>query len=98
MRSTAIDLLECVEAATNEARSAYNTAVRAAVQQQLANMPVDKLKDVSQGRLHLNAMKRAGYRTFERSGYRRDDCQSRPQRRFPIDDGRRGVNPTSLQR
>jgi superfamily II DNA or RNA helicase len=63
MRSTAIDLLECVEAATNEARSAYNTAVRAAVQQQLANMPVDKLKDVSQGRLHLNAMKRAGYRT-----------------------------------
>lgn len=65
VRATAIELLGGVAAATGEARSAYKTALQVAVQQQLAAMPLDKLKDVSAGRLHLNAMKRAGYRSVK---------------------------------
>ncbi|MCB1029406.1 MAG: hypothetical protein KDB24_16765, partial [Microthrixaceae bacterium] len=63
MRATAVDLLGRIKAATDEARSAYNSALQAAVQRQLAAMPLDKLKEVSEGRLQLNAMKRAGYRS-----------------------------------
>lgn len=60
------------EAAANEpglrraaARSAYDAARAEIGRAQLAKLPLDRIKDITQGRLRINTIERAGYRTVD---------------------------------
>lgn len=45
------------------ARSVYLAARTEIARAQLANLPLDRIKDITQGRLRINTIERAGYRT-----------------------------------
>jgi superfamily II DNA or RNA helicase len=45
------------------ARSAYDAARAEIARSQLAKLPLDRIKDITQGRLRINTIERAGYRT-----------------------------------
>ena len=45
------------------ARSAYDAARTEIARAQLAKLPLDRIKDITQGRLRINTIERAGYRT-----------------------------------
>jgi superfamily II DNA or RNA helicase len=45
------------------ARSAYDSARAEIARTQLAKLPLDRIKDITQGRLRINTIERAGYRT-----------------------------------
>jgi SNF2 family DNA or RNA helicase len=62
--STAIDdALAAPELRREEARRAYGVLRAEAARDELAHMPLDRIKEVTQGRLMLTALEEAGFRT-----------------------------------
>jgi hypothetical protein len=55
--------LAAPEARRQEAQRAYGTARAEAAREELARMPLDRIKDVTQGRLMLGALEKAGFGT-----------------------------------
>ena len=45
------------------ARAAYEAVKAEVARAELARMPLDRIKDITQGRVRLGAMEKAGYRT-----------------------------------
>ena len=63
LQSLAATTLNRPEEARGQARSAYNAAVREIVAAQLASMPAARLKETTEGRVHLGAVEAAGLTT-----------------------------------
>jgi hypothetical protein len=63
LRAHTSDALMASPKALKAARDAYDTAVAEAVAEQLAEMPVARLKDTTEGRVRIDAVEDAGFRT-----------------------------------
>lgn len=64
LRALAAELLDFRDRTTAEATNAYHAERERAVEEQLDRMPLERLKEASEGRLRLGVVERAGYTTI----------------------------------
>jgi hypothetical protein len=63
LRAAITDALAAPEARRQSARRAYESVRRDVVRAEVAKMPLDRIKEITQGRLRLAAIEQAGFRT-----------------------------------
>ena len=63
LRAAITDALTAPEARRQSARRAYESVRRDVVRAEVAKMPLDRIKEITQGRLRLAAIEQAGFRT-----------------------------------
>lgn len=65
MRARAADALAAGPSARQAAHEAYEKAIGEVVATQLATMPVARLKETTEGRVRINLVEQAGFRTVD---------------------------------